>query len=426
MSKITEYPEVISPLDTDIIYTVRDPDGTPISKKISVGNLQAALAKWIENAVGFTITGGVVTKDLIVENNSIIDQDVTADSSPTFATIKCTNLTDGYIPKHTSDAVGLENSAAFFDVGPIAVPRFNIESNLYLHQNIPGKSMEAAIVNYSTDPSDITSLQLFTNVNTGQTRLHFWNNANVITLGYYGATDEFRFGKWAFLVDNNHLVVARPTGNVGLGFTSPTCKLVIDGGVTIGQNSDAGDNNLYVVGDVSAATFTDRTPYYEGDALEELSKIKKLETNEIDHSSLPNFVKVNKTYTKSIVSVGDKIIISKEDAFEMKALDVPVKKVGKSGNMEPIIKTYFIKEYKLDGSEVVPILEPKYLTEEKQTLVLKDGVKFDSKTGEFYIQDETVETVEYQEEQRDLGAMVSILTVAIQQLIIEVDKLKLK
>ena len=31
--------------------------------------------------------------------------------SPTFVTVKCANLTDGFIPKHTSDAVGLENSS---------------------------------------------------------------------------------------------------------------------------------------------------------------------------------------------------------------------------------------------------------------------------------------------------------------------------
>ena len=38
------------------------------------------------------------------------DQGLKKTDSPTFATVKCTGLTDGYIPKHTSDATGLENS----------------------------------------------------------------------------------------------------------------------------------------------------------------------------------------------------------------------------------------------------------------------------------------------------------------------------
>lgn len=32
---------------------------------------------------------------------------------PTFETVKLTNLTDGYLPKHTSDAVGLANSPIY-------------------------------------------------------------------------------------------------------------------------------------------------------------------------------------------------------------------------------------------------------------------------------------------------------------------------
>ncbi len=35
--------------------------------------------------------------------------------SPVFVTVKCSGLTDGYIPKHTSDAVGLENSPIYTD-----------------------------------------------------------------------------------------------------------------------------------------------------------------------------------------------------------------------------------------------------------------------------------------------------------------------
>ncbi|MCX7759473.1 MAG: hypothetical protein N2169_07720, partial [bacterium] len=35
--------------------------------------------------------------------------------SPTFATVKCTNLTDGYIPYHVSDSNGLANAGVYWD-----------------------------------------------------------------------------------------------------------------------------------------------------------------------------------------------------------------------------------------------------------------------------------------------------------------------
>ena len=54
----------------------------------------------------------------------------------------------------------------------------------------------------------------------------------------------------------------------------------------------------YFAGNVSALSFTDRTPFYEGNALAEIKKIKGTATGkgkkEIDHSSLPDFVKVKK------------------------------------------------------------------------------------------------------------------------------------
>ena len=43
------------------------------------------------------------------------NQSLQTTDSPTFATIKATNLTDGYIPYHISDASGLGNSPLFID-----------------------------------------------------------------------------------------------------------------------------------------------------------------------------------------------------------------------------------------------------------------------------------------------------------------------
>lgn len=61
-------------------------------------------------AVGFTIAGGTTSKTLTVEDTSLVNQDLTTDASPTFVTAKLSGLTDGYIPVHTNDAVGLANS----------------------------------------------------------------------------------------------------------------------------------------------------------------------------------------------------------------------------------------------------------------------------------------------------------------------------
>jgi len=71
----------------------------------------------------------------------------------------------------------------------------------------------------------------------------------------------------------------------GIGTSNPTqAKLVVSGGI-------------YATGDVSALTFTDRTPFYDGDALTEISKISGLINGEINHTSLPKFVQVEKNKT---------------------------------------------------------------------------------------------------------------------------------
>jgi len=107
------------------------------------------------------------------------------------------------------------------------------------------------------------------------------------------------------------------------------------------QTSGSG---IYVTGNMSALSITDRTKHYSGNALSELSKIKDDGKGGIDHATLPNFARV------------------KVKRKEM------VKEKGK--NMATM--------------------------------------------------------VEIEEDGRDLGAMVSMLTVAVQQLSQELDELKRK
>ena len=61
------------------------------------------------NAVGFSLSGGTTSKSLTVELDSLINQDLTSDASPTFVTAKLSGLTDDYIPYHVNDATGLTN-----------------------------------------------------------------------------------------------------------------------------------------------------------------------------------------------------------------------------------------------------------------------------------------------------------------------------
>jgi len=58
-----------------------------------------------------------VTKKITPQNllNQMVNQSVRSDASPTFGTVKLTNLSNGYIPKHTSDSTGLEDSPIYTD-----------------------------------------------------------------------------------------------------------------------------------------------------------------------------------------------------------------------------------------------------------------------------------------------------------------------
>jgi hypothetical protein len=60
--------------------------------------------------------------------------------------------------------------------------------------------------------------------------------------------------------------------------------------MSVGTTYDFGDTNLYVVGTMSAQVVVDRTKFYEGDALKELTAIKGKD-GLIDHTTLPPFAK---------------------------------------------------------------------------------------------------------------------------------------
>lgn len=173
-------------------------------------------------------------------------------------------------------------------------------------------------------------------------------SGTLITSMYVDASGAGRFRAWDNGGTERLAINAGSTSYITYGLAIGTSSLV--GGEMLRVNGQ-----IYSDGNISGLSFTDRTPYYEGDALTEIMKIKG-KNGEIDHGSLPIFVR--KQLTKNIYK------------------DVEVKK----------------------KSEAVKEINGKYFKQEK-------------------IGEEV-------EEQRDLGAMISMLTVGEQQLYAEVINLR--
>ena len=95
--KITDLPELTgTPNDANLLEIVDKAGETPVSKKITWANIKAAVLTAVgkvNEAVGFTISGGTTIKTLTVEDTSVVNQDLTTDASPTFANITDSGLT---------------------------------------------------------------------------------------------------------------------------------------------------------------------------------------------------------------------------------------------------------------------------------------------------------------------------------------------
>lgn len=148
-------------------------------------------------------------------------------------------------------------------------------------------------------------------------------------------------------------------GNSGFGTSDPGAnKLKVDG--TGASYSVYAVGDAYFTANVSALSFTDRTPHFEGDALAEIMLIKGV-NGEIDHNTLPAFARVEKTIKNKV---------------------------------------------------------PKTVEKPKKASKIKDDITVD----------EMIEYIETEEivQERDLGAMISIHTVAIQQIVEKLNKLESK
>ena len=111
-------------------------------------------------------------------------------------------------------------------------------------------------------------------------------------------------GMTNFRVDSTGIVYANGSGLTSINVsnatgTLPTSNLPTniafnntDNNFTVNQTFA---DSIYVTNDMSALTITDRTPFYNGDALSELAKIKG-NNRQINHSTLPKFARVERTH----------------------------------------------------------------------------------------------------------------------------------
>lgn len=93
--------------------------------------------------------------------------------------------------------------------------------------------------------------------------------------------------------------------------------------LTITSTTATFNDDVYITDNCSALTFTDRTPYYEGDAVAELCAIRAKDVNgkaQIDHASLPEFVKKKVKHVKETdtgrVDAGGNSIVEREETIQ--------------------------------------------------------------------------------------------------------------
>jgi hypothetical protein len=189
---------------------------------------------------------------------------LTATGAATFAstiqatTAKLTNLTDGYLPLHQNYANGLVNS------------------NIY-------QDMNGNVGIGTTEP--VSTLQIAKTVTAGYTKTNNYlglggsevsdYDTHLIGMGYAGTTyyptyfgsmqsnnagetnAHLVFGTRSVTTDTQPSERMRITsdGNVGIGTTTPLSKLSINGGLHVGGDSDAGDNNILADGTITGTQF---------------------------------------------------------------------------------------------------------------------------------------------------------------------------
>jgi hypothetical protein len=164
-----------------------------------------------------------------------LDQSVKQAASPIFATAKLSGLTDGYIPKHTSDATGLENSPIYTDGTKVGIGTTVLLGQFHTHG--ANNTINALVTGTAlTVPGNYTGLWM-----------GYPADGYIKSGIFFEGTDGNARGKMHFALNstagvaNAVLADAKMTinynGNVGIGTTTPVSTFQVNGGVYVGAET---------------------------------------------------------------------------------------------------------------------------------------------------------------------------------------------
>ncbi len=185
------------------------------------------------------------------ERSGAWNEGLATTSSPAFVTVKLSGLTGGYFPYHVSNATGLANSPIYTDGTNVGIgttapgAKLDVNGNTYLG-GVGGTAAGYKVNIKSAGASDGATFQILPASDTD-------GMSNPILQMFENGA-----GIGAMNLLNGGIVKVKLTagtgdsyinaGNVGIGTTGPLSLLSINGGVHIGGDSDAGDDNLLVDG----------------------------------------------------------------------------------------------------------------------------------------------------------------------------------
>jgi len=242
--------------------------GTPTGKVLVAS---ATDIEWSASALGtsaFTATATPTTLGLVIGTNvqaynsnlTGINQALDTTASPAFVTVKCSALTDGYIPYHVSDAAGLANGPIYYDgvyvqaIGkPVQLQNSNIDGSL-------GDAIFFANTSYPT--SYRNKIQSSVSGDLAYSALTFCLSSGAATY--------------------NEVMRIRGT-SVLIGATA-----------AVGSELLRVNGQIYGDGNISGLSFTDRTPYPK-DTAEAWAAIRSMKHDGrggVDHAALHPFIRV--------------------------------------------------------------------------------------------------------------------------------------
>ena len=113
-----------------------------------------------------------------------------------------------------------------------------------------------------------------------------YNTVDMLYTSFVGSTDAATYAA-RFILQAGHYD--------GATYTDTRLEIVREAGtggkyVTAYCDTFTASNNVYVTGNMSAQSITDRTPHYDGDGLAALRGVRG-KRGQIDHSTLPNFAR---------------------------------------------------------------------------------------------------------------------------------------